>query len=277
MHVVLGIDAAWTLTQPSGVALVAGESGRWRLVAVSPSYQHFHSLAIDSALAASGGRPNASALLASSRTLCGGTPVDVVAIDMPLALQAITGRRASDNAVSRAFGAFQCGTHSPSITRPGRVSDELRQEFIGEGYELQTRSVTSPALIEVYPHPALVRLANASVRLPYKISRARRYWPALTPTERKQKLIVEWARIVRLLDGQIGGVAHRLQQPSLDAPSVQLKAYEDMLDAVVCAWVGICVLETRATAYGDDNSAIWIPLELSTVEPRGASTVVLKP
>jgi hypothetical protein len=39
---VLGIDAAWTLSQPSGVALVAETPNAWRLVAADASYQRFH-------------------------------------------------------------------------------------------------------------------------------------------------------------------------------------------------------------------------------------------
>jgi predicted RNase H-like nuclease len=38
-----------------------------------------------------------------------------------------------------------------------------------------------------------------------------------------------------------------------------MKAFEDALDAVVCAWVGACVMDGKAVAYGDDVSAIWVP------------------
>src|SRR5258706_12272244 len=118
MRAVLGIDAAWTLTKPSGVALVVEAGTTWNLVALEPSYQHFHTLAAgDTSLEVrpSGSRPDAKALLASSATLCG-VPVDLVAIDMPLAHGPIRGRRNSDNAVSRAYGARKCGTHTPSET-----------------------------------------------------------------------------------------------------------------------------------------------------------------
>ena len=47
--------------------------------------------------------------------------------------------------------------------------------------------------------------------------------------------------------------------PLADAPTRALKAFEDQLDAVVCAWVGVCALEGRARAYGDAESAIWVP------------------
>jgi predicted RNase H-like nuclease len=129
MHAVLGIDSAWTSTQPSGVALAAETSDGWRLVAVESSYQHFHARADDRLIPETrprGSLPDARALLASAATLCG-KRVDLVAIDMPLAHVPITCRRPSDNAVSRAYGARQCGTHTPNTARPGSISDALRK------------------------------------------------------------------------------------------------------------------------------------------------------
>jgi hypothetical protein len=41
MRAVLGIDAAWTLVQPSGVAVVREEPKGWALVEVASSYQEF--------------------------------------------------------------------------------------------------------------------------------------------------------------------------------------------------------------------------------------------
>jgi hypothetical protein len=38
----LGIDAAWTASQSSGVVLVAQAQAGWRLVAAEASYRHFH-------------------------------------------------------------------------------------------------------------------------------------------------------------------------------------------------------------------------------------------
>lgn len=51
-----------------------------------------------------------------------------------------------------------------------------------------------------------------------------------------------------------------LTLPSEFATVVELKAFEDMLDAVVCCWVAICALEGRAAAFGDHASAIWVPV-----------------
>lgn len=149
MRAVLGIDAAWTLTQPSGVALAAEEADGWHLVVAESSYQRFLAR-VDSGLAAeerpSGAAADVPGLLSAAMALSGGS-VDVVAVDMPLTLSPIVGRRASDNAVSKAYGGRKCGTHSPSAQRPGYISDQLRELFYRAGYPLRTTSMATPGLI----------------------------------------------------------------------------------------------------------------------------------
>jgi predicted RNase H-like nuclease len=262
MRAVLGIGAAWTTTNPSGVALAAESSNGWELLAAESSYQRFHAIATDGIareFRPTGSMPSASALLASALALCG-RKVDLVAVDMPLSLDPITGRRNSDNAVSRAYGARNCSTHSANELRPGPISETLRNGFHGAGYPLQTTSVSPPGLIEVYTHPALVELADAPERLPYKVSKIGKYWPSLAPEERRIRLRKQWERIAKLLDGQISGVAPAFPGLASSAAGWEMQAYEDALDAVVCAWVGICTLEGSATPFGDKRSAIWIPL-----------------
>jgi predicted RNase H-like nuclease len=148
---------------------------------------------------------------------------------------------------------------TPSALRPGKISDDLTASFKACGYPLQTCEITSPGLIEVYPHPALVELAGAQERLPYKAAKIGRYWPALSPAERWLKLNQQWADIIWLLEKEVEGVSAALPPPGSDPPAWERKAYEDMLDAVVCAWVAICALEGRAKAFGNTEAAIWIP------------------
>ena len=254
------VDAAWTITQPSGVALVAEAYDGWRLVEVQPSYQRF--------TAAAYGQPAESrprgcladvpALLAACEILHF-SGVDLVAVDMPLSLAPITARRYSDNQVSKAYGARHCSTHTPNVTRPGKISDDFTASFAAAGYPLATLECPKRALVEVYPHPALVELALAGRRLPYKLSKIGSYWPALTSKDRKTRLFAEWGRIIALLDHEIAGVASALPLPPVSAAMADLKAYEDQIDAVVCAWVGACVLNGEAIPFGDAVSAIWIP------------------
>ncbi|WP_083338287.1 DUF429 domain-containing protein [Ensifer sp. LCM 4579] len=258
---VLGIDAAWTFTQPSGVALALRENNRWKLAAVAASYQRFMALTDQELVPESkplGRMPDLTALLGAAKRIAR-APIDLIAVDMPLSKMPIVGRRPSDDAVSKAYGGRKCGTHSPNVERPGQISDILRDQAQRAGYPLATKVIGIPALIEVYPHPALVELACARERLPYKAQKVGAYWPSSSPLERKGKLIDQWSQILTLLEAEISGLDAMLPLPNTSTRSVELKAFEDMLDAVICAWIGICAMEGRAAAFGDDASAIWVP------------------
>lgn len=265
MPAILGIDAAWTTTEPSGVALVRKAAGFWECLALAPSYDSFIELGkgepVGWAEVPHGSVPDVPLLLDTARRLCQG-PVDVVAVDMPLSTTPIVGRRAADDEVSTEFGSRGCGTHSPSEKRPGRLADRLRTGFESRGYPLVTKAAppgSSPALIEVYPHPALLSLCRAQYRVQYKVSRARRYWPPPTsPSERRAKLLAQWQEIIVALREHVTGIRLDLPDPA-NTTSVALKRYEDALDALVCCWVGIEYITGRARPFGDAEAAIWIP------------------
>lgn len=263
--VVLGIDAAWTAGRPSGVALVRQQAGRWCLRAVAASYDHFLSLGRGDPPrgAPTGSVPDVAALLTAARRIAG-APVSLIAIDMPLAIDPIVGRRPSDNAIARAFGARHCSTHSPSAQRPGPLSDTMRAGFAAAGYPLRTGDATAGGLIEVYPHPALVVLAQAPRRLPYKAGNSAKYWPGEPVAVRRSLLADQWRQIAALLATRLDGVAEHLPMLAEPATGIARKAHEDMLDAIVCAWVGVAALIGQADAYGDDRSAIWVPRERGT-------------
>lgn len=261
MRSVLGIDAAWTLKQPGGVALVVETSLGWRLEAVAGSYLDF----LNIGKIETGGhpmKPNPSAIIRACETIHTRAP-DLVAIDMPIAHSPITSRRASDNAVSREYGGRWASTHSPSAKRPGNIADDLKSGFSAAGYPLGTKEPRSPSLIEVYPHPALIELLNAEKRLPYKVANRRKYWRNNSPDERRDLLLECWQSIITALDAHVSGVSAMLPIPAKSSKITQFKSFEDFLDAVVCAWVAICALDGKAKPFGDEDSAIWIPVPLS--------------
>lgn len=258
-RVALGLDAAWTVTQPSGVALAVEGTDGWRLAAVEASYDDFirRSQGLVADLRPRGSKPDAAALVDAAVRLAGRAP-DSVGIDMPVGPNPIVGRRCCDDAISRAYGARKASVHSPSAVRPGRISDDLAAGFAALGKPVR---VGPPAdgLIEVYPHAALIALMGAPERLPYKAGKTLTYWPGLAIDERHRRLREVWTRIVAVLEGHIAGVAAALPPPPLETRGWRLKTFEDKLDAVVCAAVAIAALDAAAEPYGDAEGAIWVP------------------
>jgi predicted RNase H-like nuclease len=282
MTAILAIDAAWTARQPSGVALVSNANDNWRCVGLAPSYIQFEHLSAgdpgDSGSKPTGSRPDLDRLLAVCRRLLDGEQVSLIAMDMPLSLKPITRRRAADDAVSRAYGNKGCAAHSPSAERPGRLADEVRARAATLGFPLATASTlagTCPALIEVYPHPALIHLLDCDFRIPYKVAKTTRYWRDATLQERIVRLHEQHARILSALGEHIEGLPLQLPGIAQIGSLASLKSYEDALDALVCVWVGIRYLQKDCRAFGDSNAAIWIPTradgrDVARTFPRGA-------
>ena len=203
------------------------------------------------------------------------TNVCLVAADIPLSRLAITGRRTADNEVSRVFGSRKCSTHSPSSLRPGALSDQMRADFHRCGFELATTrcEVSNRSLIEVYPHTAMLSLMESVDRVPYKVSKTRKYWPDDLAHIRVCKIIEILSNIQQRLSLFIGGI--EIENFKSAKSLSDLKQVEDKLDSLACAWVGILALEGKATPLGDSNAAIWVPDDsLSAVKPTSLYEVL---
>jgi len=263
---ILGIDAAWTVEQPSGVALIESTGQRWRVVRAAPSYDGF--LEHDDSVVwrtpkHRGSPPDLKALLESAKRMLK-APVVLVAVDMPLARSPITARRPSDSAISRRFGKHGCSTHSPSAKRPGPIERAWMSQLAAAGFPLATTAAGSqgvPCSIEVYPHPALLELLERDFRFPYKVSKSRRLWPDTTVEKRKASLIASFETLDRALREELGPTGIRLPKVAEVPTLTYLKRFEDVLDALVCAWIGTRFLEGKATGFGDEDSTIWVPIE----------------
>ena len=191
---------------------------------------------------------------------------------MPLATTPITSRRAADTAISSRFGPKGCAVHSPSADRPGAIADQLRADFAALGVTLHTNGneQSAPALIECYPHVALLALLKRNYRVPYKVSRSGQYWKAekLMRSERIERLLEQFQAIKAGLDQHINGIPEFIPSPSEVTTLASLKPVEDMLDGLICAWIGIEHFEGRTVGLGDDTAAIWIPQGLIHHTPQ---------
>ncbi|MGH9472704.1 MAG: DUF429 domain-containing protein [Terriglobales bacterium] len=244
--VVLGPDSAWTVGRPSGVALVAGGDCGWQSLCVAPSYDTFVGCAAGGEIDWSRGKflgtaPQISGLLKAARSIAGTKPT-LVAVDMPISRTAIRGRRPADDAISVEFGGRYCSTHSPTAERPGLISAVLMHDLAEAGFPLATTDAPvgeTPAVLEVYPHPALLDLVGSPCRVPYKVSRSRVYWPGATVKKRIENLLEQFAKIGDALRRIFGDTQIPLPEPSEVSTLSHLKRFEDALDALISAWVGL--------------------------------------
>ncbi|MDZ7268918.1 MAG: DUF429 domain-containing protein [candidate division KSB1 bacterium] len=267
---ILGIDAAWTAQQPSGVALLgARKNAKPELLALGRSYEEFLAAGLhrqsDWRNRVHGSPPAINALLAHCRKLSGALP-RIIALDIPLSPQPLAGRRMCDNAVTSAYVSRGAGTHTPTARRPGPLAYALFQQLCAAGYHWHTHGVLprqKRVFLETYPHPAIIELMQLPRRLAYKTSRRAQYWPEASPALRWRRLCRNLEALRDALAGEIKGVTSLV--PAATAVrrrggAVLLKGLEDMLDAVVCAWVGYQFWRGCARAYGNAEAAIWIPV-----------------
>ena len=274
----LGIDAAWTATNPTGLALLRPEGDRPRLLRIARSYD-------EAAALGEGQAPDWLAPVkvgpdALPDVLASWGPVALAAVDMPLARSPITGRRPADTAVSSAYGARKAAVHSPSAERPGAVGVQLHKALEQAGLSLLTTLTTlttsesasaSPApegqwFFETYPHAAIIELLKLSRRLPYKVGKRSSFWP-YAPAETRWRWAAVQLDVLRAgLDQVIEGVAAAVPSAQELLGAIEkrrgplLKGVEDALDAVVCAWVAHELQAGRTQAFGDADGAILLPL-----------------
>jgi len=273
---ILAIDAAWTASQPSGVSLVQQRGSGWHCIALAPSYQSFIEKSAESATDWSvtrfaGSEPDISRLLEAAAQLAG-RAVDLVTLDMPVARTPFSARREADRAVSREFSSRWCAAHSPTPVRPGPLGARISDALSAAGYELATTATLSPGgrqFLEVYPHPALLSLLRRSKRVPYKVSKSRKYWPGQPVPGRIRNLLDEFIAIRDALVEVFDGVSLELPEPTTVRSLTALKRYEDALDALVCAWVGVEYLAGRTVPLGNDDAAIWCPTDVVRVRYQG--------
>lgn len=255
---ILGIDAAWTIGGSSGIALLEkGDEGKIKLKKLASSYEEF----IDEEK-----YPEQKALpyLHPVIKAIGDIP-KVVALDIPLSPQPMTGYREADRQITSRYGKKGAAVHSPTQDRPGKVADHIFAQLSNEGMTwagVEARPEHAPCFMEVYPHVSIIEYMQLDYRLPYKVQKKGKYWKEYSQEERYRLSIVQLQKLHTALQQKLNNsldnylpVLNQEQQYK----TAHLKAYEDQLDAIVCALTGYDFLQGRATALGDESSAIWIP------------------
>ena len=264
MPYILGVDTAWTAHHPSGISLLRQSlNGSLTVLKLARSYREF--LERDSPDWTTKPEPSPP-LLREVLEHCQnrGWPARVVALDIPLAPQPVRGYREADRALTRAYSGRGAPVHSPTPQRPGAISDTIYEQLIDAGFQWAgvQAVLDRPSFIEVYPHAAIIELFGYAYRFPYKVHRRGQYWRGDPPPERHRKSVRNLLALKEKIKGYVTyapGVGFPELVPEQPYPLTFLKGYEDALDSLVCALSGWAYVAERATAYGDQHAAIWVP------------------
>ncbi|NJM98392.1 MAG: DUF429 domain-containing protein [Phormidesmis sp. RL_2_1] len=155
----------------------------------------------------------------------------IIAIDAPTLIPNATGMRQPDRLAHRYFGKYHAGCYPANLSRP------FATRLIQFGRDLENRGFNHAPNIEpqkegryqaeVFPHPATIQLFNLPQILKYK----------------KGRLAARSQALGQLRDYILTGLPQ--QQPPLiidHLPEIPvggkaLKALEDQLDSIICAYV----------------------------------------
>lgn len=160
----------------------------------------------------------------------------IVAVDAPTIIPNLTGSRLPDRLTHKHFGRYHAGCY------PANLSLAFANRTVGFGLELENRGFShAPEItphwlgryqIEVFPHPAIVELFNLPLILKYKKGRL---------LERRLELIKLHKYIVEVLPTLTPALnlySHPVLFAEIPTIGTALKALEDKLDSLICAYVG---------------------------------------
>ncbi|MFM9036042.1 MAG: DUF429 domain-containing protein [Mycobacterium sp.] len=223
----VGVDLAWGRRSPTGVAALDG-AGRLRHVGVA------------------GGDDD---LIAQLRPYVAGDCV--VAVDAPLVVTNPSGNRPCEAALNRDFRRFEAGAHPANTGLPWFADGGRGARLCTTlDLDLDPGSAARRRAVEVYPHAASIVLFGLGTTLKYK-QKPGRDFPQL-----QSELLRLMGFLEALPDLDVAdhpGWAELSDTVTGATRKVHLRAAEDPVDAVLCAYIARYAAERpdEVTVYGD--------------------------
>lgn len=164
----------------------------------------------------------------------------IIAVDAPTIIPNATGTRLPDKLTHKYFGKYHAGCYPANLNLP------FAQRTVGFGLELSARGFAhAPTIepqqlgrcqIEVFPHPAIVLLFGLQRILKYKKGRLSERRLEL---EKLRTLIIEKLPTCQpSLNFSSFSACENSLFAEIPSTSATLKAVEDQLDSLICAYVG---------------------------------------
>ncbi len=197
----------------------------------------------------------------------------LVAVDAPTLIPNATGTRLPDRMTHQYFGKYHAGCYPANLGRP------FAERTVTVGLELERRGFChSPTIIpqqpgrlqiEVFPHPAMVHLFQLNQIIKYKKGSLAQKKPELM---RFQTLCQQHlSTLTPAIDCQLAAIQPLWRSP-MDLKGKDLKALEDQLDSLICAYVGAYWWywgAARNWVLGDIKTG-YIVVPAPVVQPEGS-------
>ncbi len=221
--VYIGIDLAWSDRNQSGVACLLGDPTGAALVGPPALLDDLE------------------AIVARVEGYAATCPA-IVAVDAPLVVPNLTGRRPADAALSAAFRRYEAGAHPANrrlLARDGVVRGErLVELLIARGFRHVERidaEAGGRLVTEVFPHPAMIAIFGLERTLKYKARPGRSAGVRLEAWRRYQAHLAALSNA----DPPLRGHEALVQTDVAALRGRALKAYEDRVDALMCAYIAL--------------------------------------
>lgn len=252
----IGIDLAWGERNPTGGAVI--RDGQL--------------------IATTGALTDNNAIIAFISTHLPGDEGAVVAVDAPLRVPNVTGSRPCDKLLSAEWRQYEAGAlpgNRTLLAVAGAVRGETLVASLQAAHGFQEvapipHQTKGRFICEVFPHPAHVALFGLAKTLKYKARLNR------TLADRHTAFIQYQAALRGLISANppLYGAEDLLQIEITALSGRRLKAYEDTLDAITCAYVAAYLWwhgPDKGRVYGSvADGHILTPLPPSVVSSGGA-------
>ncbi len=229
--VFVGLDLAWSLRNNT-----AGAVARWDATRQQADLVEWREQLGDN-----------EAIIAWLGEMAGSQATALIAIDAPLVVPNCTGARPGEKLLSRVFRQYEAGAHPANRTNLGRYGQppgDIRGETLAARLVSELNFRHDPLLeprqptrqfFECYPHPAMIVLFELATTLKYKRKLRSR------PNDRYAEYALLQSHLLRLAEATPALVvpAELLSRPVSLLRGAALKHYEDLLDAIVCAYIAL--------------------------------------
>ncbi|NJM05475.1 DUF429 domain-containing protein [Candidatus Gracilibacteria bacterium] len=256
--VFIGLDLAWSPQNASGVATLHGGEHGARLIA-EPTL-----LGSD------------DEIVAYIVQQAGALPT-IVAVDAPLTVPNTSGQRRAEAELARDFRRYEAGAHPANrklLSYNGRIrGEELVRSLAAAGFQQRAEIAVGQRdrrIVEVFPHPAMIALFGLQRTLKYKARPQRSRETQLAAWHEYRRHLLA----LRLTDPPLHGHEALLLHKIDDLRGTALKAYEDRVDALFCAYIALYGLrwgEVRCRVYGSlEEGSIFTPVPFQKAVPESS-------